>query len=159
MKKYLDLVLLFVLGLAVSELISPSEITFIIRKLLENNMAQSVIRVESPNVIELNVVDDGHKISWKLDVKGRMEFKAQAQKGGDWLTFWTEEMPYGLNARNRATVVTFDKPAVWALRDMLNDICGDPLQTAIARLEDVMKNDDGQAWDEARKFIEKHKKA
>lgn len=95
-------------------------------------MTQSTIRVDGANMIEVKVVDDDHSVSWKVATKGSLEFIARAHiKDAEYLAISLEEMPYGVNAKNRATMATLDKPAVWALRNMLNDAFGHPVSDVL----------------------------
>lgn len=89
-------------------------------------MTQSTIRVDGANMVEVKVVDDDHKISWKQSGQGRCEFSAKAHTNAEWLALFIEESPYGVNARNRATFATLDKPAALSLRNMLCDVFGEP---------------------------------
>lgn len=103
-------------------------------------MTQSTIRVDGANMVEVKVVDDDHAVSWKVTTKGRLEFVARAHNVGEYLALSVEEMPYGVNARNRATMATLEKPAALSLRNMLIDTFGQTEQfKALEFLRDELR--------------------
>lgn len=87
---------------------------------------QSVTRVEGgvSTIVELNIYDSDHKISWKNSGQGSCEVKVSAHPNAEWLSLAIGEYPYAVNARPRKTYANLDRPAALALRNMLNDTFG-----------------------------------